>query len=162
MPEFKDLHIEEGLFNNYFIIKGDQDYLDLCRNLMEKYKEMESNLSIMRQEYSRLLNQLASMESNGHSIYYDRLIGAWSKEKYLEGVKKLNKANRKFQLLKQKEQLLKNYYNQITAKENELVEIVEENKRLKDKNKILTKQLNFIKLKNRNLRIKLILSKTKS
>ena len=73
MPEFKDLHVEEGLFHREFVIKGEQDYIDLCNNLMVKYLEMEQDLKFIRKEYSRLIGYLSALETNeGYSIYYHR------------------------------------------------------------------------------------------
>jgi hypothetical protein len=160
MPEFKDLHVEEGLFHREFVIKGEQDYIDLCNNLMVKYLEMEQDLKFIRKEYSRLIGYLSALETNeGYSIYYHRLIGSWSKEKYLEGVRKLKEANNKIILLKKKECLLKNYYHQLLKREKELIPMECENQRLKNKNKDLRQQLKFLQLKNRLLRIKLIKNK---
>ena len=100
MTEFKDLLVEEGLFNREFIIRGEQDYIDLCDNLLIKYREMENDLKGIRNDYSRLQIYLSAIETNGgYSISNQRLIGGWSKEKYLEGVRKLNEANYKMMLL---------------------------------------------------------------
>ena len=89
MPEFKDLHVEEGLFHREFVIKGDQDYIDLCDNLMFKYKEMEKNLITLNKNYVKLQSYLSSLESNsGYNIYFNKLISIWSKDKYFEGILK--------------------------------------------------------------------------
>ena len=157
MTEFKDLLIEEGLFNREFIIRGEQNYIDLCDNLLIKYKEMENDLTAIRKDYSKLQIYLSAIKTNeGYSISNQRLIGGWSKEKYLEGVRKLNEANHKMILLKKKEHLLKNYYRKILIKEKDSNSLEKNNQRLKQKNKILGKKINFLQLKNRNLRIKLI------
>jgi hypothetical protein len=163
MIEFKDLMVEEGLFHREFVIRGDQDYIELCDNLLVKYKEMETDLKSIRKDYKRLQIYLSSIETNGgYSINNQRLVGGWSKEKYLEGVRKLNAANNKMILLKKKEHLLKNYYKRILIKKEESISIEKDNQRLKNKNKYLRQKLNFLQLKNRNLRIKLILSKNKT
>ena len=160
MPEFKDLRVEEGLFHKEFIIKGDQNYIDLCDNQMVKYHEMEKDLKNIRKEYYRLRGYLSALETNdGYSVYYQRLIGSWSKGKYQEGVIKLNEANNKVILLKKKERLLKNYYRQLLKREKKAVWFENENHRIINKNKDLRKQLIFLKLKNRNLRIKFIKNK---
>ena len=157
MPEFKDLHVEEGLFHRDFVIKGDQDYIDLCDNLMFKYKEMEKNLITLNKNYVKLQSYLSSLESNsGYNIYFNKLISIWSKDKYFEGISKLKEANNKIILLKKKEKLLKIYYQKLLNRENENESIENDNQKLKDKNKYLREKINFLKLKNRNLRIKFI------
>ena len=157
MSEFKDLHVEEGLFHREFVIKGDQDYINLCDNLMFKYKEMEKTLITLKKNYGKLQAYLSSIETtSGYNVYFNKLIGIWSKDKYFEGSNKLKEANNKIILLKKKEKILKIYYQNLLNREKENDNIENNNQRLKDKNKYLRQQISFLKLKNRNLRIKLI------
>ena len=49
MQNTKQLLVEEGLLYDEFVIKGDNDYLELCNYIMIKYNEM-------RDKYDKLFN----------------------------------------------------------------------------------------------------------
>ena len=88
MSKKTNLLIKEGLYYDEFIIRGDNDYILLCNDIMEKYNELEKDVIKYKDKYEECKLELDEIKyCQGYEINQNRMFEYWFK-KQLEFLKK--------------------------------------------------------------------------
>jgi hypothetical protein len=129
----KKILIKEGLYYDEFVIKGDNDYIELCNDIMENYNKLERDVIKYKNKYIECKLELDEIKFNvGYEMNKYGMFEFW--------------CNKKIEYLKKREKKL----------EKRELKIYKLNSNLMKENKYITNNLRLLNIKNRFLRIKLI------
>ena len=147
--EKKELLINEGIYYNEFIIKGDYDYILLCNDIMENYNKLEKEVIKYKNKYEESKKELEQIKyTQGYDTNLQGLFEYWYVDKNDRIYKKEQELKKREFILEKREKKIKKLNNYLIKKE----------KVYKYKN--LTKEIKILNHKNRILRIKLLNKKS--
>ena len=87
----KKILIKEGLYYDEFVIKGDNDYIELCNDIMENYNKLERDVIKYKNKYIECKLELDEIKFNvGYEMNKYGMFEFWCNKK-IEYLKKREK-----------------------------------------------------------------------
>ena len=149
-----ELLVQQGLLHDEFIIKGDNDYIELCNFLMIKYNQLKQENDNLKFNYNKKVNEINNLKRKNNEVRQIDLIDNYFFEKLDQLRNKEISIVNKIRFLEQKNIRLENYHLKLLKLQAEVdfkYNISKNLKKLRYDNRIL--RIRIINLKKKHIKL---------